>query len=83
MTTDDPEPLMPIVSASKPGLKDMDYMKVYCDAPWAMSVRRVLAQWVYEEDGGAEDTRTMGSIPFLEIAKLALVNERGEGVLVS
>ncbi len=65
MTPDDPEPLIPIASALKPGLTDMDHMKVYRDAPWAMSVRRVLVQWVYEEDGGAEyATMAMGSIHF-------------------
>lgn len=70
---------MPIVRA----LTDIDYVKVYCDAPWAMSVRRALAQWTYEEDGRAEGARTVGGIQFLEFAKLILVNERGEGVLVS
>ncbi|KAH8990768.1 hypothetical protein EDB92DRAFT_1863102 [Lactarius akahatsu] len=79
MTSSDPEPLMPIVRV----LTDIDYVKVYCDAPWAMSVRRMLAQWTYEEDGCAEGARTVGGIQFLEFAKLVLVNETGEGVLVS
>ena len=85
MTPSGPEPLIPIVTASKPGLADMDYVKVYCDAPRAMSVRRILAQWTYEGDGCAEDAtgRTVEGIRFLEFAKLVLVNERGEGVLVS
>ncbi|KAH8981924.1 hypothetical protein EDB86DRAFT_2834629 [Lactarius hatsudake] len=78
MTSFDPEPLMPIVRA----LTDIDYVKVYCDAPWAMPVRRALAQWTYEEDG-AEGARALGGIQFLEFAKLVLVNETGEGVLVS
>ncbi|KAH9167077.1 hypothetical protein EDB89DRAFT_1999719 [Lactarius sanguifluus] len=83
MTSSDPEPLMPIVRASKPALTDIDYVKVYCDAPWAMSVRRELAQWTYKEDGRAEGAGTAGGIQFLEFAKLVLVNETGEGVLVS
>ncbi|KAH9077677.1 hypothetical protein EDB83DRAFT_2285743 [Lactarius deliciosus] len=74
--TSDPEPLMSIVRA----LTDIDYVKVYCDAPWAMSVRRALAQWTYEEDGCAGGA--VGGIQFLEFAKLVLVNETGEGVLV-
>ncbi|KAH9064607.1 hypothetical protein EDB87DRAFT_1598339 [Lactarius vividus] len=78
-----PEPLLPIVRASKPALTDIDYVKVYCDAPWAMSVRRALAQWTYKEDGCAEGARTVGGIQFLEFAKLVLVSETGEGVLVS
>ncbi|KAI9464004.1 hypothetical protein BJY52DRAFT_1184414 [Lactarius psammicola] len=82
MTPSDLEPLMPIVSASKP-LTDMDYVKVYCDAPRAMSVRRALAQWSYEGDGCAEDARTVEGIRFLEFAKFVLVNETGEGMLVS
>jgi hypothetical protein len=83
MTPSDPEPLMPIVSASKRGLTDMDYVKVYCDAPRAMSVRHALAQWTYEGDGCAEDARTVEGIRFLEFAKLVLINESGVGVLVS
>lgn len=79
MTPSNLEPLMPIVSALKPGLTDMDYVKVYCDAPRAMSVRRMLAQWTYKGEGGAEDARTVG---FLEFAKLVLINESGEGVLI-
>ena len=74
---------MPIVSALKRGLTDMDYVKVYCDAPRAMSVRRVLSQWTYEWDGCVGDVRIVEGIQFLEFAKLVLVNESGEGVLVS
>ena len=82
--TPDPEPLMPIVTTSKPGLADMDYVKVYCDAPQAMSVRQTLVRWTYEGNGCTEDAtgRTVTGIRFLEFAKLVLVNERGEGVLV-
>ena len=83
MTSSDPEPQMPIVSALKRGLMDMDYVKVYCDAPRAMTVRRTLAQWTYEVDGCAEDARAVEGIRFLGFAKLVLVNESGEGVLVS
>jgi len=81
--TPDPEPLMPIISAPRPGLTDMDYVKVYCDAPRAMSVRWALARWTYEGDECAEDARTVEGIRFLEFAKLVLVDETGEGVLVS
>ena len=83
MTPSDPEPLMPIISASNRGVSDMDYVKVYCDAPRAMSVRRVLGRWTYEWDGCAEDARIVECIRLLEFAKLVLVNESGEGVLVS
>ncbi|KAI9438241.1 hypothetical protein H4582DRAFT_1953815 [Lactarius indigo] len=83
ITPPDPEPLMPIVRASKPALTDMNYVKVYCDAPRAMTVRRALAQWMYEEDGCAEGASNMEGIRFLEFAKLVLINETGEGVLVS
>ena len=61
----------------------MDYVKVYCDAPWAMSVRRMLAQWTYKGEGGAEDARTVECIRLLEFSKLVLINESGEGVLIS
>jgi hypothetical protein len=52
MTTSDPSPpsLVPIASASKSRLADIDYVKVYCDAPQAMLVRRALGQWAYRED---------------------------------
>lgn len=73
---------MPIVNPLKPGLTDMDYVKVYCDAPRAMSVRRMLAQWTYKGEPDAEDARTVECIRFLEFAKLALINELGEGVLI-
>ncbi|KAF8270012.1 hypothetical protein EI94DRAFT_1723629 [Lactarius quietus] len=83
MTPPDPDPLMPIVNTSKPELTDMDYVKVYCDAPRAMSVRSTLAQWTYEGDRCVEDARNVEGIRLLEFAKLVLVNETGEGVLVS
>jgi hypothetical protein len=79
MTPSDPEPLL---TALTPGPTDMDYVKVYCDAPRAMSVRRILAQWTCEGNGCAEDA-TVEGIRFLEFAKLVLVNETGEGVLIS
>ena len=82
MTPSNLEPLMPIVNALKPGLTDMDYVKVYCDAPRAMSVRRMLAQWTYKGEPDAEDARTVECIRFLEFTKLALINELGEGVLI-
>lgn len=74
---------MPMVHALKSGLSDMDYVKVYCHAPCAMSVRRILAHWTYKGDGGQEDVRPVEGIQFLEFAKLVLINESGEGVLVS
>jgi hypothetical protein len=83
MTPSNYEPLMPIVNALKSGLTDMDYVKIYCDAPRAMSVRGMLAQWTYKGEGGTEDARTGEGIRFLEFAKLVLINESGEGVLVS
>jgi len=75
---------VPIISASKGRLTDIDYIKVYCDAPRAMWVRRTLGQWEFKEDGRVEDPRVCAkAIRILEFAKLVLVDERGEGVLVS
>jgi hypothetical protein len=83
MTTSDPSPpsLVPIASASRSRLANIDYVKVYCDAPQAMLVRQALGQWAYKEDSRAEGP--MEGIRILEFAKLVLVDERGEGVLVS
>jgi hypothetical protein len=78
--------LAPITRASKSRLTDIDYVKVYCDAPRAMRVRRTLSQWEYKEDisGRAEDPGECAeAIRILEFAKLVLVDERGEGILVS
>jgi hypothetical protein len=77
---------LPIASASKSRVADIDYVKVYCDAPRAMLVRRMLREWAYEEGGHAGDpTRRdpMEAVRILEFAKLVLVDERGEGVLIS
>jgi hypothetical protein len=77
-------PLVPIASAPKSRLTDIDYVKVYCDAPRAILVRRTLGEWVYKEDGHAEDRgNPVEAIRILEFAKLVLVNETGEGVLIS
>jgi hypothetical protein len=49
-----------------------------------MWVRRTLSQWEFKEDEGVEDPRVCAkAIRILEFAKLVLVDERGEGVLVS
>lgn len=80
----DHSPLVPIASAPKSRLTDIDYVKVYCDAPRAILVRRTLGEWVYKEDGHAEDPgNPVEAIRILEFAKLVLVNETGEGVLIS
>jgi hypothetical protein len=85
MTPLDPSSLAPIAIASKSRLTDIDYIKVYCDALRAMWVRRTLSQWEYKEEG--KHTEDPGghveAIRILEFAKLVLVDERGEGVLVS
>jgi hypothetical protein len=85
MTPLDPSSLAPIAIASESRLTDTDYMKVYCDALRAMWVRRTLSQWEYtiegrrtEDPGGHAE-----AIRILEFAKLVLVDERGEGVLIS
>ena len=84
MTPSEPSSPVPIISASKGRLADVDYMKVYCDAPRAMCVRRMLGEWEFKEDGRVEDPRVCAkAIRILEFAKLVLVDERGEGVLVS
>ncbi|KAI0301271.1 hypothetical protein BC826DRAFT_1183272, partial [Russula brevipes] len=72
MTASDPSPpsLVPITSASKSRLADIDYVKVYCDAPQAMLVRQALGQWAYREDSRAEGP--MEGIRILEFAKLVL-----------
>jgi hypothetical protein len=49
-----------------------------------MSVRRTLGEWAYKEGGHVEDPRDLvEAIRILEFAKLVLVNEIGEGVLIS
>ncbi len=51
-----------------------------------MLARRMLGEWTYKEDGlgHAGDPRDLvGGIRILESAKLVLVDERGEGVLIS
>jgi hypothetical protein len=78
--------LSPIRIASIPTtrLTDIDYIKVYCDAPRAMSVRRALSQWAYEECGYVERPRvSVEANRVLEFSKLVLLNERGEGILIS
>jgi hypothetical protein len=86
ITSSDPSSPLLVASASKSRLADIDYVKVYCDAPRAMLVRRMLREWAYEEGGHAGDpTRRdpMEAVQILEFAKLVLVDERGEGVLIS
>jgi hypothetical protein len=49
-----------------------------------MWVRRTLSQWGYKEGGRIEEpVGCEGAIRILEFAKLVLVDERGDGVLVS
>ena len=85
ITPSDHSLLAPIaISVPKSRLTDIDYVKVYCDAPRAMLVRRTLGEWAYKDDGQAEDLgNPVEAIRILEFAKLVLVNERGEGVLIS
>jgi len=85
MTPSNLSPSVPISPALKSRLADIDYVKVYCDAPRAMLVREALGQWVYKGDvlADVEDLRAATVTRILEYAKLILVNERGEGVLVS
>ena len=86
ITPSDPSSPLPITSASKSRLAHIDYVKVYCDAPRAMLVRRMLREWAYEKDVHAGDpTRRnpMETVRILDFAKLVLVDERGEGILVS
>ncbi len=85
ITPSDPSPL-PIASASKSRLADIDYLKVYCDAPRAMSVRRVLREWACEQGGhagGLTRRDPTEAVRILEFSKLVLADERGEGVLIS
>lgn len=86
ITPSGPSSSLPIASASNGRLSNIDYVKVYCDAPRAMSVRRMLREWVYEGGLHAGDpTRryTMEAVRILKFAKLVLVDERGVGVLIS
>jgi hypothetical protein len=49
-----------------------------------MWVRRTLSKWEYKEGGHTEEPEDcVAAIQILEFAKLVLVDERGEGVLVS
>lgn len=85
ITPSDPSSPLLIASASKSRLADIDYVKIYCDAPRAIMVRRMLREWTYEEGHAGDPTRRgpIGAVRILEFAKLVLVDERGEGVLVS
>jgi hypothetical protein len=85
MTPSDPPSPQPIASALKSRLADIDYVKVYCDAPRAMLVRQILREWAYEDRHAGDPTRRdpMEAVRILEFAKLVLVDERGEGVLIS
>ena len=85
MTPSDPPSPQPIASALKSRLPDIDYVKVYCDAPRAMLVRQILREWAYEDRHAGDPTRRdpMEAVRILEFAKLVLVDERGEGVLIS
>ncbi|KAI0092970.1 hypothetical protein BDY19DRAFT_883104 [Irpex rosettiformis] len=63
-------------------LRDLDYFKVYVDAPYVSKMRDVLHVWRYEyllpTQLGGEVTRTR----LLRGAKFVLVDERNKGVLV-
>jgi hypothetical protein len=81
ITPSDPPSPLPIASASKSRLADIDYVKVYCDAPRAMLVCRMLHEWAYDDGHGGVPSKE--AVRILEFAKLVLVDERGEGVLIS
>ena len=48
-----------------------------------MLVRRMLREWAYEEGGDLTRKDPMEAIQILEFTKLVLVDERGQGVLIS
>ncbi|KAH9974295.1 hypothetical protein BGW80DRAFT_1303237 [Lactifluus volemus] len=78
--------LSPIRIARTPTtrLTDIDSIKVYCDAPQAMLVRRALSHWAYEESGHAKPpSLSVETTRVLKFSKLVLLNERGEGMLIS
>jgi hypothetical protein len=71
--------------ASYVTLSNVDHIKVYHEAPNAMHVRAVLFSWVYPPLFLSEqnDTDRLPSIRVLEGARLVLVDERSQGILIA
>ena len=62
-------------------LRDVDYVKIYVDAPYAPKMRDVLHAWGYECEGAGRDLRRT-KVRMFKGAKFVLVDERSKGVLV-
>ena len=67
-------------------MRDVDYVKIYVDAPYAPKMRDVLHAWGYECVGATplvEGRYLRGTkVRMLKGAKFVLVNERSKGILV-
>lgn len=70
-------------SDSRPPLAGVDFVKIYHEAPTAMYVRNALHVWSYQPEAATEDGETPGKIRLLKGARLALVDERSKGILIS
>ena len=67
---------------AQPGLQDMDYFKVYISTPYASHVRDLLHSWRYECTLPTQQGSEVVRLRLLRGAKLALVDEVNEGVLI-
>jgi len=63
-------------------LSNADYIKVYHEAQYSMYVRNALDLWSYVVQSASESTQPE-KVRVLKGARLALVNERSKGILVS
>ena len=63
-------------------LSNVDYIKVYHEAQYAMYVRNALHIWSYAIQSASESTKP-DKVRVLKGARLALVDERSKGILIS
>ncbi|KAF9467702.1 hypothetical protein BDZ94DRAFT_1305320 [Collybia nuda] len=68
---------------SRPPLSNVDYIKIYHEAPLAMYVRNALHVWAYQSDTSTDTKITHEKIRILKGARLVLVDERAKGILIS
>ncbi|KAI0059987.1 hypothetical protein BV25DRAFT_1828407 [Artomyces pyxidatus] len=73
---------LPVDQSLRSRLCDIDHIKVYCDANRAMLVRNVFDVWPFE-GWQPEGTTDKIKVRVLRLARLALVDGRATGVLIS
>jgi hypothetical protein len=61
----------------------VDHVKLYHHAPNAMYLRNALHVWAYQADAPIEGGEKPEKIRLLKGARLALVDERSKGILIS